>query len=448
MILYYPSMLIIVCVMLWGLLTGQCPAQTPPVKLTLDQCLRLTRAYLDAPNVEKKKALLEQAGEQVVYNPEAFMRLTQPSGLHTEKPGVTHGIKVLVPPDAGATSVVCSVSIPKGYTTIKAWPLVIGLHGGGQNEGSGKQCMDLFTECQSAGVVLVCPTSMDLDIGKYWRNPRNEVMLAALIKAMSARYAIDRNQVYLVGYSMGGIGIYYLGPRMAEHFAGVAPGAGAWKAVNWPSMLNTAVYIWHGKQDNRGAQFTNFSYAQHATNYLAALGADYNKWTLRAMEAHHEIVPNGEITRMIKWLLKYKRDPYPKRIVMASPQALDFSGLELPAPPDRWLLLDKIGDAKMEMSGVTYGGDQKSAYPVAMGTLDASWGASNTLSVAAKNVKQFRVRLSPRLVDFTKPLRIVVNGEEIHNREVKGSLQYLMAYLDQYRDPTMAYVGEVSMVLK
>jgi hypothetical protein len=51
-------------------------------------------------------------------------------------------------------------------------------------------------------------------------------------------------------------------------------------------------------------------------------------------------------------------------------------------------------------------------------------------------------------VDFTKPLRICVNGTERFQSNVKGSLRFLMTYLDEYRDPNMAYVGEVRVELE
>jgi hypothetical protein len=288
--------------------------------------------------------------------------------------------------------------------------------------------------------ICVCPTSVDLGVQYYWRNPRNEEALMLLIRALSQQFPIDPDRICLSGYSMGGMGTYFLGARLTERFAAIAPGGGAWSGIFWAGMLNTPVYIFHGKNDLRGKQFTDFPNAENAAEYLKQYGCPCE---FRAVDSDHFKMPPVEHKKAFAWLLTKKRDPYPKRIVFASPRAKDFIGTPAQARPDRWLTIDSIGDQQLEMDGVEYGGTPKKKHTLKMGTLDATWSAPNTLEVKAQNVRAFRVFISPNLVDLKKPLKIVSGGKPVYDGAVPTSCKFLIKYADEHRDPGMMFIGEV-----
>jgi dienelactone hydrolase len=63
-------------------------------------------------------------------------------------------------------------------------------------------------------------------------------------------YNVDLNRVYLTGHSMGGIGVWHLGPKLAEHWAAIAPLAGhGFNRLAWLRKTLTPVYIHHGEDD-------------------------------------------------------------------------------------------------------------------------------------------------------------------------------------------------------
>jgi hypothetical protein len=64
---------------------------------------------------------------------------------------------------------------------------------------------------------------------------------------------------------------------------------------------------------------------------------------------------------------------------------------------------------------------------------------------APENVKRFRVLLSPEMVDFKKPLHVLLNGEKAFDGPISSSLAYGLQYLDQHRDPGTIFVGEVAL---
>lgn len=415
--------------------------------LTPIKARALVKRYLEEDDAGQKAELLKEAGETPADEPRVFVKALQPSRYPPARPGTFHGMKLPVPAEVSDKPIEYSISIPNGYSPRRAWPLVIGLHGGGATIGFGKDAIRTFEAVTRMPVVVACPDTADRGIKHFWRSPKNEIMLPLFIRYLSQQVSIDHDRVYLVGYSMGGIGIYYLGPRLSQHFAAIAPGGGAWQGCHWPSLLNTPIYIWHGKRDNRGKQFTNFDYAKHAASLLQELGDEY-RWYFRAMDCDHANVPPAEIPAMIKWLSQFKRNAYPQRIVLSSPRATEFGGLKPPALPDRWLAIDEIGPKKLTMTALEHGGANRKDLELPMGVLDAAWTEPGKLEVKAENVKQFRVLLAPQLVKFGEPLEIKVNGEIVHQKPAHSSLKFLMEYVDKYRDPGMVYSGEVVVDMK
>jgi hypothetical protein len=264
-----------------------------------------------------------------------------------------------------------------------------------------------------------------------------------LIKEMCCEFPIDTNRVYLTGYSMGGIGTYFLGPQLADCFAATSPDGGAWCGVYWPVMNNLPVYIFHGTKDLRGKNFTDFPYAQNAADCLKELKYDY---CLRPVDSGHA-TPPGEEKKMFEWCLAKTRDPYAKHIIAASPCVKDFMGMTPAARPNRWLAIDTTGPGNLEMEGCEFGGTPRIKHSIKMGTIDATWTAPNQLDVSAKNVAKFRVFLAPALLDFKKPLKVTVNGAVVYDAIAKTSVKFLLRYLDERHDPNMVFAGEVAIDL-
>ena len=410
--------------------------------LSSSKAVKLVRKYLNETDEAKKKAMLEETahteGSFKILR-KAMIRRSYP-GM---KPGVHKDLDFPLPAHVSDKPIKYAIQVPSNYKPNRLWPLVIGLHGGGNNTGSGKQHMSVMSG-HVPGAIVVCPTSVDLGMNYYWRNPKNEEMLDLLIKKMTTVFPIDPDRIYLSGYSMGGIGTYYLAPRMNDRFAAVSPGGGSWNAVYWPQLTNTPVYVLHGRKDMRGKRFTDFPNAENAAKCLKEAGCPFE---LRATDDGHDM-NNAEMGHMGKWLLKHKRNPYPKRIVHASPCAKDFMVPMSPSPPDRWLTIDEIGSEKLAlMDKVALGGLNPEKKSFTMGVLDATWVEENVLEVEAKNVKSFRVLLAEQIVNFKKPLQIIVNGKTVYDGPIKSSLAYGMKYVDERRDLGMIFVGEVKVDL-
>ena len=126
----------------------------------------------------------------------------------------------------------------------KGWPLVMVLHGGGGSGGQMARVSDFGPMAREEGFVAVFPNAL----GKHWNDGRqanaldahgknvDDVgFLLALIDRLSASLPIDRNRVYALGPSNGGMMAQRLACEAAERFAAVAS-----VIANMPEPLTTS----------------------------------------------------------------------------------------------------------------------------------------------------------------------------------------------------------------
>ena len=106
-------------------------------------------------------------------------------------------------------------------------PLVIGLHYGWEGDMSprhGNNFMRAFLEPVFRGqdAVLVAPNCPE----RTWHHPRSEAAVLALRRQLIAESAVASDHVVLAGYSLGGMGTWYLGTHHPDCFAaGIAVAA-------------------------------------------------------------------------------------------------------------------------------------------------------------------------------------------------------------------------------
>jgi predicted esterase len=114
---------------------------------------------------------------------------------------------------------------PAGDT--RSLPLVVGLHYGWKGDLPRRHARDftrVFLEPVFAGqdAVIVAPYCPE----RTWHHPRSAAAVLALREHAVAALGAEPNHVVLAGYSLGGMGTWYLGPRHPDLFAaGIAVAA-------------------------------------------------------------------------------------------------------------------------------------------------------------------------------------------------------------------------------
>jgi len=152
--------------------------------------------------------------------------------------------------------------VPDPYSEQEVYPVVVTLHGKGQNgDDNYKQVranflattwgFDYFQEMHPCFIFSPqCP------IGSNWSTPKVFQSVMALLDTLTSSYPIDINRIYLTGLSLGGMGTWsYLRSKPDLFAAAVPVCGGVWGSdKDFMDHVNLTRHIpvwnWHGKEDD------------------------------------------------------------------------------------------------------------------------------------------------------------------------------------------------------
>jgi phospholipase/carboxylesterase len=186
------------------------------------------------------------------------------------------------------------VYVPSGYRNGVAVPLLVWLHGAG---GQGNVSDTLAALANEFRIIVLAPDSREWTWGSLLGNWGPDLdFLQLALKQTVGRYSIDRERVWLGGFSDGGsfslsMGISY-GDMFRKVFAG-APG------VMQPIDVNgkPPIFLVHGRQDQ------TMPIDETSRKFLPRLKALGYEVTYREHDGRHTLPP--ELLReAIEWFVK------------------------------------------------------------------------------------------------------------------------------------------------
>ncbi len=189
---------------------------------------------------------------------------------------------------------------PRDYSPDKKYPLLIFLHGRGE-QGDDIDRVKIhgpFKMVEQLGLELlvIAPQSpqderWDID------------MLDAFVEEVIQKYPVDKNRIYLTGLSMGGEAVWRLAIRRPETFAAIAPICGGWSSPSQAERLrNVPVWAFHGAKDSTVL-------LQESKKMLAALeafGADV-RLTVYEDIAHASWKPAYKDPELYQWMMSHSK---------------------------------------------------------------------------------------------------------------------------------------------
>ncbi len=312
------------------------------------------------------------------------------------------------------------ICIPR--VKMRKYPLVIGLHGGGQGVGDGRTALQKWAFATRKGAICVFPTVIKKE-ATAWNKEREERYVMALIEEMKRTFPIDTNRIYLVGHSMGGYGTWSIGTHYADVFAGLAPCAGGIFVMMGQggsvvglargtvvNLKNTPIYFYHGADDPRVPPTSD----RKAAEVLAELKKKYGPYEYVYKEYNgigHGLPPSG-LGPIIEWLFKHKRNPYPKMVIWE------------PSRPYKtlfWWVKNRGGISQI------------------VAKIDR---AKNEITIDGPS-SGFSLYLNDKLVDLSKPIRVVINGKEAFNDYATYSVAALLDSIADKRDPQQFFYAKI-----
>ena len=104
-----------------------------------------------------------------------------------------------------------------------------------------------------------------------------------------------------------------------------------------------------------------------------------------------------------------------------------------------WLVIESLGHAASDTEFADAGYFR---HRVPSGRVDIE-RAGNAFTATTRGVKQFRLLLSPEVVDFNQPVTVAVNGRPAFGGMVTRDVRTLLTWAARDNDRTMLYGAEV-----
>ena len=304
-----------------------------------------------------------------------------------------------------------ALSVPLTYQSAKGYGLVVCLHGAGF---TGEAYLERWQVRLGEDYILACPTA---PMGAWFTRGAEELVLAT-IRSVQRRYHIDPDRIFLTGMSNGGIGAWVIGMHDAPLFAGIAPMASGLDNVLMPFLANlrsTPIYIIHGAKD----QVMPVELSRTITKELTRLGYPY---VYREHDREHPMAgghyfPREELPELVTWLNAQRRNPLPTSVTVVR-EASHFQ-------PFGWVRIDAT-DAIAAFSEDLVSKRDDLIMRREYARLDASIVAPNRIEVQADRVQRYSLFLNEQLIDSSKPLVVLTNGQVSFDGPVTPSLEILL----------------------
>ena len=304
-----------------------------------------------------------------------------------------------------------ALSVPLTYQSTKAYGLVVCLHGAGF---SGGAYLERWKVRLGEDYVLACPTS---PMGAWFTRGAEELVLAT-IRFVQRRYHIDPDRIFLTGMSNGGIGAWVIGMHDAPLFAGIAPMASGLDNVLMPFLANlrsTPIYIIHGSKD----EVMPVELSRSITKELTRLGYPY---VYREHDREHPMAgghyfPKEELPELVTWFNAQRRNALPATVTVVR-EASHFQ-------PFGWVRIDAT-DAIAAFSEDLVSKKDDRIKRREYARLDASIVAPNRIEVQADRIQRYSLFLNEQLIDSSKPLVVLTNGQVSFEGPVTPSLETVL----------------------
>jgi pimeloyl-ACP methyl ester carboxylesterase len=306
-----------------------------------------------------------------------------------------------------------------GPRPANGWGLFIAMHGGGGttqefNDSQWERMQTYYRDHPEVGgyryVALRAPNNTWNGFYTDYAYP----LMANLVRQFLLFADVDPNKVFLMGYSHGGYGAFAMGPKMPDRFAAIhASGAALTDGAVADTLRNTTFICMIGEKDTAHGRIKRCLDFQTEIQRLRGERTDIYPVTVQVIADHpHSGLPDRDsIVEMYPAI----RNPVPPELtwVMTDKVITDFFWLRVPEP---------IKGERFEATC-----------------------RDNILTVTtAPKASAAAVLLDERLVDFAKPIKLVVNGKTT-TQKLKPSLRTLCETLQRRGDPALAFTAEVPL---
>jgi pimeloyl-ACP methyl ester carboxylesterase len=307
-------------------------------------------------------------------------------------------------PEKPGPSILYFLRIPLSYRRDRPVPLLVYLSGGAGLALDGVNTAS--NAISSTDYLVLYPQA-----GEYWWKPEVAGRLDAAIRDAFNEFNVDRDRVYIAGFSNGGTGALYMAELWPQRFAAVVSLMGAGQCNDdiqkaLPNLANLPMLFVHGEKDTR----IPASCSKATYDTLSGLHPRVAPQLRLLPDREHELTLQSDDGLTLAFLKDKLRNPFPKRVSVRL--------TDLTFPRQYWVevLEKKSGAAEV----------------------DAEIKKDNRIEIHSHEVKKLRLHLRPEMFPEAGRIRISWNGKHLY----EGTLKDVCAAAPNQGDPKLDHTDD------
>jgi transglutaminase-like putative cysteine protease len=307
-----------------------------------------------------------------------------------------------------------------GKRPANGWAMFIAMHGGGGapkrvNDQQWEQMQIYYRDHPEQGGYLYLSLRAPNDEWNGFYADYVYPLIDELIRQFRLFGDIDPDKVFIMGYSHGGYGAYAIGPKMPDRFAAIhASAAAATDGETTPKTLRTTPFTaMVGERDTMFGRYTRNVAFKQEIEKLRGERTDIYPVTVTIIPGNrHTGLPDRD---KIADLYPAVRNPVPRELdwLMTDGVVQDFF----------WLRVSQPGKQQ---------------------EIVASCQSNRFALTTTGNVSGATMFMDTRLVDFSRPVEIELNGSTVMRR-FAPNLKTLCETLMRRADPGYAFTAEFTI---
>lgn len=382
----------------------------------------LARKFFEATDVAARRKLAKQfaadAPSDLTTLP-ALLRRAYPFPDHTSD---VHTFETR--PEGVVPIIKYVVSVPPGYRADSAtgWPLVVGVHGTGGTGPRQLQSLARWLGEDLGKYIIACPQSPYS--GQYVFNEQSVVYPRVVLDDVRRRFNVDSDRVILTGYSKGGYTTWATAMFSPGEWAAAVPmasfpltdaGRHGFELYLGNVLGLNVQYHWGDRDILPGQKEGINTFGKAATAVLRKLKAARFDPVEYPGEGHSLRIDSA---RLRAFMDTARREALPTKYTYTFHHL--WEGRAYHVRPLRYakteLNFRKLPPIRVSSRGQATGALMKlyrnRAYEI-RATVNPK---ANAMIVRVKNLREVEIALSPLQLDFTRPIRLSVNGRPVLKR--------------------------------